>query len=494
MGDPRYRIILLVGLLLIPLTIQGPVQSTAASEGSGVDVSIPRVGSTYTYENPDTGTLTVTIEGLRERADGLQRNHTAVDLNLTWHPRDSNHTYHVVSSVDTAQGLIVNEFTRCAHISPQSDTKCGDERGLLLFASGGLPGAFLAGPLWGTEITPGEEVSVEAHTFTSTQTTLTYSTEPAGDEGLGCLNLTATEVSPHFRPIEGLTPIGGPVKLCGGLALPAAFKTVYGHTWTLTNSTPGGQEIPLAEGPGAWDAQGDPLPMQTWEPPFATASPGHEMGLSVPKAHALAMNRSDAYRDIFRNGTDPLIVSAPYHRDPSGFRIEAPGDGPEAYRSESRVRELVGADAEGRYIVVEVREQIRKGGGFELQPWTTGTPVGPEQRFTVEVVDEGRASNLPTVDTFEQAQASHAAAVQRGRALTQQPVDDRVPHGKMVTLPGHPWDPTTRTVREHGYTIVSYHEDPSQVAPFIIAPYQAIFDGATGATLWVSANNTTLRP
>lgn len=482
-------LVITVAALPASATLMTDARASSDSHGAIVFIPPPETGEVFRYASPDMGTLTVAVDGPTVRQDGLARNHTVVDLDLSWWHERSNHTYELVSSVGAGDGLIVNEFARCGvpALDSGSEGKCLDERGMLLFASGGLPGGLLAAPFWGEDLTPSEDLRLRIHPFTSPQESLSYKVASSGNPEEACVNLTTTtEPSPHLRPIERLMPLHGPVTLCDGLAMPDSFETVDGTTWTLQDHERGFDGIELSDGSGPWTAPGKPLPSRTWKAPLLTDSPQVHDNISVEEAHQIALEKSEAYRGLFTNGTDPLVVSTYYHDDRSGSSI-GPAGGPHVASHRHSVRGLSAIDAEGHAVDLEVVEHIHTVLGFR-------SPVATEEEHSIRSETELLVQGQPTVDSLEPRQAYLSDALERGRTLTGQPTDRYGGYGMEIVLPGHGWDPSTRTLQQHGYTLVSYHEDPSQYAPGIDFPYEAVFDGRTGATLWALAENTTLRP
>ncbi len=470
-------------------TLMGSAQAGPTDQPASVSVPPPEIGEVFEYASPEMGTLTVTVGGTTVRPDGLARDHAVVDLNLTWRHERSNHTFEVTSSVATEEGLIVNEFARCGapSLAEGSDEKCLDERGMVLFASGGLPGGFLAAPFWGETLATGEEVDLSIHPFTSTHRNLSYAAKPAGSPETACLNLTATtEATPHLRPIERFTPVGGPVTLCDGKALPDRFVTIDGTTWTLEDHAGGGDAVELSDGTGAWTAPGDPLPSRAWQAPFLTESPDVQDNISVEEAHTIALEKSKAYRDLFANGTDPLVVSTSYYDSRSGASVR-PAGGPALASHRHSVRALSAMDAGGQAVDLEVVEHVHTVLGFR-------SPITPEEEHSIRDETELQVQDPPTKERLAPQQAVLADAIERGETLTGRPTEPYMGYGMEIVLPGHGWGFFTRTILQDRYTITSYHDDPSQYAPGIDFPYRAVFDGRTGATLWVEAGNTTLRP
>ncbi len=487
----RARRILFPGLLAAALLL-GPYLGVLGESSGGSPSSIvvpePREGEVYRYLNPDGGVLKVAIGSQGPRSDGLDRDHRTLGLEMTWSPAGADVSYTVSSAADRAEGLVVQAFARCGVPAYQVDwdQACLDERGMVLFASGGIPAGFGSGPFWGEEVALDGKVTVEIHPITSSQASFDYLTDPWSAGDMACGNLTvATTPSPHLRPLERLTPLQGPITLCDGLALPYAFTSVDGTTWQLDVHEPGGDPIPVDPQLSVWDGPGDPLPLQMWDAPFVVDTDDPEDRLPVPRAHEVAMELNRSYKDLFENGTDPLVVSTDYEEG-TGSRIGL-FIGPAAYEREDSSRRVTGMDATGKVVSIEVILHRRTVAGQQI-------PGEPGEVFEVRSTSEGQVSSPPTSASLSQNQAEIAPAIELARERTDRPVDEDVGYGMWATLPGHGWDHSTRSLRTSGYTIVSYHEDPTPVRPWADAPYSAVFDGPTGATLWVVADNRTLRP
>lgn len=300
------------------------------------------------------------------------------------------------------------------------------------------------------------------------------------------MNLTATtQPGSHLRPIERFTPLAGPVTLCDGLSLPFAFETVDGTTWTMQSHDLGQTELEASNSTTGWTEEGDPLASRTWVAPLVVESPDVETQLTVPEAHDVALERSGASRGLFSNGTDPLVVSTYHHRE--GRAWVDLGVSLSTFEEHKVIRGLTAMTTDGQEVSLEVVKRIREIAGTEQ-------PVYIEDPYETRSQSGGEISKPPMLSTLVRQQSAMLDALQEGRSLTQQPAELEAGHGMVATLPGQPWDHATNSLRQHGYTVGSYHEDPSPIAPGVKAPYQAVFDGPSGATLWVVADNRTLRP
>lgn len=462
--------------VLVTIALAGCI----APNASTVSVPIPSVGASYTYEGNDGSRLRVTVESYRSAIDGFLRTHQALQFNWTLRtPHETEPVFRFIETVDPQSGLIVNQAAKCTPEGTKTDRSCRDERGMVLYAAGGVPGAFGVGPLWRSNLSAGAQARIGTHPIPVDDPSFVFDTAPADLDRRPCLELTRAdrEIGNWSLHVLPWTVISGPVVICEGLAFPASFATVDGREYSLVNRslTDSPVDEPIAE--SKWGTPNREVDRRLWTSPLVVGDPTDPSNFSVPEAHEAAMEQDASYRRLFSGDSDGLVVGTTYHVAGETSTIEGVNETVER-------RQLVAVDSKGSTETVTMEKRTNAVGMSEIQQ-----------------VDEDQASYPdpwrppPTSGRIADRQVEVRDAIGHARALIGEPRMSALGPDFVPRKFPHPWSDASPRLRNDGFTLLLWFEDPSGVEGSqdgYTFPYAAVVDGPSGAFLAVTANSSRL--
>lgn len=470
---------LAVATALLLVAVAGCLSPSPTS----VSVPAPAVGSTYVYEGPG-GDLTVTVEELAPRFDGVFRVHDSVVLNLTMRNPTREAECNSVGNapvcylgeaVDVAQGLVVQHWNKCGLRSGEP-TWCISVRAGVVLDGGGLPGGFGAAPFWNATLEPGTE-TLEVHPLTLDRQTINYTVEAAGGDDRACVRVeTAERVDREGLQTLALAVVDDPFVLCDGVALPVRFTTVDGDTYELVDRRVGDRRVEVG-GASAWSEPGDPFPRRAWSPPLAV-SDREDANLTVEEAHRFALENSATYRDLFETYPETLVVE-------THVFITHGSSGPTGLDDERNYRrEVVAVAPDGRAVNVTVDKTVRA--------------TLPNETEVTDVVNLS-IDPPPTRETLPDGLVTVPDAAYVARAITGLPLDIESGLGGTgpTVRPTHytfssiardiPWPTrTTETLTVHPWI------EPTERHGLVATPTLASVDAARGHLEAIELNRSRL--
>lgn len=470
-GDTPSKTVPLLLLLFAGTALSGCLSWIPASSTT-VDIPAPSPGSRYEYQGDSGSQLTVQVAGVSQRYDALMRVHPVVRLNVTYQPPDTSTTFDFALNAGRAQGRVVQQVAGCEATTDENDsTVCGDERAVVYWGPGGLPGGLGAGPFWGQTLRAGD-VPVDTTWIRDPGLELTYSFEAVDRERGTCLEGTSRPTVPAHE-IHGLflTVANGPLVLCSGIPLPVQFETPGGRSYRLVDSDRRGDPVALEEGNG-WTERGSPLEKRAVEAPLLVNDRSMGDAFPVREAHRYALNNSARYRAIF-DAPGATVTWTLFASDPDPGMTNLTG-------STEWTRDVAVTHPDKGTHLVRVEKRSYD---TELRP--------PE--YEIEKEEERSWVHSASSQGFAGNQAKASAVRQRLQAIIQQPVDESLQLTIWPTWIRTHWMPDDRSrlghIRPDGFYVRIWFEDPEEDPPAMVSfPYDGTVDGPTGALLWAEVH------
>lgn len=449
-------------------------------ENSAITVPWPREGVTWRYETRDGAWLELTVGGTVERRDAWLQERAGVDLDVVY--QTGKYPAHFEETVDTETGLIIQQWARC-HTTPRDDGDCPRENGLVLTASGGLPGGLGAGPFWGRTLHP-TETTVELRTPLSGNQNVTYTVTKTQNTGSArsCVELEPADLDPGLFVLDFTAGLG-PFTLCEGRAFPAEFQTLGDQRFQLTRveGQPSGS-IATSRGKPA-NPPPPPVARVDRELPLYATHEEVDTNFTTEEAHRIARERVEAYGRLFERGQDTTLVHSLF-RETSYRRSDETGL---TGSSTTYTRELIAIDASGATVEVIVEKQVERPGR---------APGTKETTYRIEETERGQAREpFPIPSGLPSEGANLEEAIQIGEELTGERVGDFPTFGLRATVLGEPWITHDQDWRLSSSSLQIFHEDPSPDRSgglSVGTPYRSWFDDRTGTVMWLDANRSTL--
>lgn len=454
-------------------------------ERSRVHVPYPSEGAIYVYAGEDGERLTLKVGGDATRWDAFlqpRRVHLVnwTLSNLSWSPD----TFRFQQAVRADSGRIVQQVAACGSLKgEQGNLTCEDERALVSFGADGLVGGFGAGLFWGDALEPGKRDARIDPALAPAGGSLDIRIRGAG--GQGCVT---ADLGRHSTSVGGVRPFAltvtnGTIVLCDGRSFPVSFEMVSGARFRLVDVETASE--------GAWspDHRGEapepgsgPVPLVRWRPPLLVADPSDPTPFPVREAHTEAIDRSDDYQRAFeRQGT--LLIGTHVRRTSNASVAPlAPAQlGFHAAEATTVQRELSAITQENRTVTVRLEKT---------------TYAGSATRYRLLDESAGNTSHSITTESLRSKMASVGEAVELAKELTGHPRQEEAGLEIRTSLPTGPWFAGTSRTRSDGYTIRTWHEDPSprgrEGGVHVEIPYEAAIDGPTGGVIYLHVDRSQL--
>jgi hypothetical protein len=434
-------------------------------------IEIPPPGNTrYVYEAQEgTGTLVVEPNETVKRLgpDGSQ--HQVARLSLSYESGQGDDKFNFEESFNLSSGLLVQQIAWCgSREGGPGEWSCRDDRADVIPGAAGLPGGLGAAPFWNRTLAA-EEATVDVRpTLDETRELAYHVDEAASWYDDGCRELRPSGAEELRVRALGFTGGLGPLVLCDGLGLPAAF-TVLSPKWT------NGERFELVDHEGVWHewdepsegAQGRAVPLRDVSPPLLVQHSNVSTNLTVREAHDAAIEQSDPYRRAMNEEGWLVNTDLSQTGRSSGLTSERA----------TYERSLTAVTSEKERVAVTVEKESE-------------SRVHGEDETTYEVTEEDTdtwTEVAPHEAGYVWTQAAVGPTLGLAEALTGQPRDS-IGFGLWSKLPILSWQDTSEAVRPDGYTVVSWHEDPwageRRDGVRIEVPLQVVVDGPTGQILW----------
>ncbi len=422
----------------------------------------PKLGEEFVYEREDGTQMTVEVVGEQPRYDTFLEPQPSLVFNWAIAGLPNFDSVLRFQEAVDSQGRVVQHLAWCGGtlIQPDGRRECTEGPGSVAFDAAGYPGAFGAGPFWGSSL-PLEEDAPREAPFFSTNGSVEVSLERLDWDVSECVEVRSQpwEQVVYAPPLEFAT-LGGPVTLCEDYALPVEFTTARGGTWTLQNVT----RPPQAPTQGSEDQSVQrfgPLETRRAKTPLVVADETDPSAFDVEAAHEEALRWSDAYRSLFEEG-DPLVVGTDYRKE--GVEVGL-------VDMEGDRRTLFAVAENGTWVEVVVHR---------------GRVSEAAATYEVEEEGSGTMEDPPTRETLSSEQVKLEAAIERGELLTGQPRTDIDWIRMYARTFSHSWAADGAVHSQAGPFVRSLHEDPDPQGGgglIVMVPYTALIEGPTGAVV-----------
>lgn len=470
--------------LLLPIFLLVPL-SGCATGPDGARASLD-VGDAATYEGADGSLIEVEAVALAVRRDGLLRPHESVVLAWSYvpHGAGSSTAFRFEEAVAVRTGLVVQQVAHCGSLdfAEGGGLECYDGRAVLVTSSGGLPGGFGAGPSWAAGSASSEALLRPVDELVGLDQ-LAYDVER--DVGrVGGLDGCRAFSTPAPATVRALpwTVVGQSFTLCDGSPWPAAFAARVSPMMTaLTGAKGPTVEYTLSahregEGTVPWGTGDDGFaaPSQAVQPkPLGSPAytDGFAAGLSFPvqEAHAEALARVPAYRQVMESGG--ILELYHHHRDSSATLIMG------GVRSNGSEVLLVATSPSGEQVRVRLGKSVSDVLGVDTH------------EYDVRSVRNARADPPSTSPMGVDPLDAMALAARLGGGLSNSFEDIGFGHERSFnSTTGWTYVPALPK-RMSGYEVYIGFDDPAQSGAGLAVyfPYYALVDGTTGALLHLSA-------